>query len=268
MRDFYIAYQNFMLVGCISLLSIICLGSLAYHLGSTFRNMWRRTRSIAFILFVMGMILYGGSKNYISPSNTSTDENIDLYDISLTISNEVVEVSGVVQTNFVNAIITFKVSSDSVVPFPFWFRESSYQEWTNVTALATFTTAQPVLDSASSGSGTNVYTWTSFDWTNNYDHANWYIGTDLPAVDVDVEGDYIMLDEFCMTSKKVWIKFHIQEGLVIPEGTVIEIQRQTEQGAFEVVDEMPAVMEGSYTWHGFAVGKRTNWRLHMAITKD
>lgn len=268
MSNFIAAYQNFLMIACMSILLAMGLAYLTYKIAKGAKDVWKRTKSLGILALMAAGIIYGGSKSSISPANTSTDDEIDLLDIELVISNEVVEVAGNVETNFANATIVISVSEESPVPQPMWFRESVYQTWTNIMELATWTTAQPVLDPDLSGNGTNVYKWTSLDWTNNYSHASWYIGTDLPPVEIDVtDKDYIVLDEFNMTSKKVWIKFHLADEFSYPEGTKIEIQRKTENGAWRVVDELEAVRSGSYSWQGFAVGKRTVWRLHIAITE-
>lgn len=226
----------------------------------------RCRKSIPFTILLIGAIVCGGTKNITS--RTSTDENIDLLSAEIAISNRVETVEGVVQTNFYSATLVLKVSSDSVEPKPIWFRESRFNTWTNITEIATFDSPSPVLDQDSSGNGTNVFKWVSYDWTNNWNHAQWYIGTDLPAVEVDIEDDnYIIIDEFCMTSKRVRIKFHLNQAFNYPEGTTIAIQRKIEDRRFETVDEFIAIREGVYEWHGFEVGKRTEWRLHMAVTK-
>ena len=89
----------------------------------------------------------------------------------------------------------------------------------------------------------------------------------LKSADVD-DTDYIVLDEFCMTSRKVRIKFHLKADFEYPEGTEIEIQRQVGNKRFETIDVIPAVQNGVYEWMGFEVGQRTSWRLHIAITTD
>ena len=267
MKEAISLFQNIVMWACIIALAI---GGICWVMHSFFGQMistWKHTKSIAYLALIVICTYYGGSKSITN--KTSTDENIDLYDIDMSVSNIVEVVGAETNTIFVNRTLTIKVSEDSVVPQPIWFRENYYQTWTNVTQVATFETAQPVLDAEQSGNGTNVYVWVSTDWTNKYEHANWYIGTDLPAVHVDVDDtDFIVLDEFCMTSHKVRIKFHLKADFEYPEGTMIEIQRQVGNKRFETIDEIPAEQNGVYEWLGFEVGQRTSWRLHIAITTD
>lgn len=224
-------------------------------------------KSVPFAILLIVAIIYGATKNITS--KTSTDENIDLLFAGIEISNKVETVEGVVTTNFYSATLVLKVSPDSSEPKPMWFRESRLNTWTNVTNIATFDSLAPVFDPDSSGNGTNVFKWVSYDWSNNWNHAQWYIGTDPPAVEVDIDDDnYIIIDEFCMTSKRVRIKFHLNPAFNYPEGTTIAIQRKVEYRRFETVDEFIAIREGVYEWHGFEVGKRTEWRLHIAVTKE
>ena len=264
MKEIIATFQNIVTVACIAVLLAILFCCVSSRLRTIFKNGWCSFVCLGFTIF---MIYVGGSKNITS--KTSTDEGIDLIEMDMSVSNVVEEVEGVVQTNFHSRILTIKVTDESPIPFPMSFRENYYQPWTNVTSVATFDTPQPVLNSEQSGNGTNVYVWISRDWTNNFSHANWYIGTDLPAVHVDVDDTgYIVVDEFCITSKRVRIKFHLNPEFSYPEGTMIEVQRQIDNKRFEVVEEIEAVREGVFVWRGFEVGKRTKWRLHMAISTD
>ena len=265
--------QTGIMYACIAFLGVM-LASIALYKGNNiFLSFWRKTRSFPLVLLFVAGIIYGGSKSSVNKNKTSTDESIDLIDIGLNVSNVVSEVEGVVTTNFYSATLTITVTDESDPPYPLWIRDNNYQSWTNVNTLATWETANPVLDQSQSTTGTNVYVWVSYDWDESegkqWNYTQWYIGTDLPAVQVDVtDTDYIVLDEFNMTSKKVRIKFHLKSDFTYPEGSVIEVQRKTNNGRWEVVDELEAVQNGVYTWNGFCVDKRTVWRLHMAVTVE
>lgn len=263
MKEIIATFQNYVTIGCCAVLLFIAFCCTGNGLKTLFRNMtgWGAVCLVGFLVYI------GGTKSITN--NVATDENIDLIEMDMSVSNTVDVVDGVMQTNFYSRTLTIKVTSESQVPQPISFRDNYYQTWTNVTSVATFETQQPVLDAEQSGNGTNVYVWVSHDWTNNYSHSSWYIGTDLPAVHVDVDDTgYIIVDEFCITSKRVRIKFHLNPDFEYPEGSVIEIQRQVEDKRFEVVDEMEAVRNGVFVWRGFEVGRRTTWRLHMAVTAD
>lgn len=267
MNELISSFQSIVTVACIAALAIIGIIVLGRATGKYIAQYWREMRGFVGILMLIGVVFYGGSKNITN--KTSTDENIDLYSIDLSVSNIVEVVEGETNTTFHSRTLTIAVSDESTIPQPIWFRENQYQPWTNVTQVATFTTEHPVLDAEKSGNGTNVYVWTSFDWTNSYSHSSWYIGTDLPAVHVDVDDtDIIVLDEFNITSHKVRIKFHLKADFTYPEGTVIEIQRKVGNKRYETIDEIEATPNGVYEWFGFEVGNRTSWRLHIAVTTD
>ena len=270
MKEILSLIQDWIMYVSVGLLLCILVVALLKKIEPHLLEIGRTCRkNIPFSILLIISILYGGTKDNNITSKTSTDENIDLLYAGIEISNRVETVEGVVETNFYSATLVLKVSSGSADPKPIWFRESRLNTWTNVTDIATFESPAPVFDPGSSGNGTNVFKWVSYDWTNDWNHAQWYIGTDLPAVEVDIEDDkYIIIDEFCMTSKRVRIKFHLNPAFEYPEGTTIAIQRKVEDSTFETVDEFIAIREGIYEWHGFEVGKRTEWRLHIAITKD
>ena len=270
MEQIATTFQNYTMYACICALMVLGVFAFAAFAHNTMKDAWKRSRSLFLSVSFVASIIYGGSKGPVElASRTSTDDGIDLYSFVIVESNEVEVVSEDVSvTNYVGTYATLMVSSSSAAPKPIWFRDSTYNTWTNLSSIATWNTPEPVLDNSQSGNGTNVYVWVSSDLTNNYSHTFWYIGTTLPAVDVDVtDDDYILLDEFCMTSKKVHIKFHLNPNLEYPEGTEIEVQRRTgDYGQYEVVDTFPAEANGTYVWNGFAVGKRTRWRLHIAVT--
>ena len=236
----------------------------------TTARVWTATFRKDFMVgfLVVACTFYGGTKSIYN--KTSADEGINLLAISLDEIKEVVEQDGVVSTNVVGAKFTICTTPDSAIPQPIWFRDSNYHKWTNVVDVATWSPASaPVLNQELSGNGTNIYEWTSIDFTNNMKHAQWYIGTDLPWVQVDVtDKDYIFLDEVSITSKRVHIKFRLNPELDYPEGTIIEVQRKIENGRYEVVDTLEAIPEGIYQWNGFAVGVNSTWRLHIAITQE
>jgi hypothetical protein len=248
---------------------ILAILGVALFLG-TITKVWKATFRkhvvIGFLLVVC--TYYGGTKSIYN--KTSADEGINLLQITLDEIKKVVEENGIVSTNVVGAQFTIYTTPDSAIPYPIWFRDSNYQKWTNVVDVATWTpTAMPVLNHELSGSGTNVYEWTSVDFTNNMKHAQWYIGTDLPWVQVDVtDKDYIFIEEVSITSKRVHIRFSLNPELDYPEGTIIEVQRKIGNGKYEVVDTLEAIPEGIYQWNGFAVGVNSKWRLHIAITQE
>lgn len=267
MNELISSFQYVVAAACFAVLAVIGIIALGRITGKSLAQYWSGMRGFVGILMLIGVVYYGGSKNITN--KTSTDENIDLYSIDLSVSNIVEVVEGETNTTFHSRTFTIAVSEESAVPQPIWFRENQYQTWTNVTQVATFETEQPVLDAEKSGNGTNVYVWTSFDWTNSFNHAQWYIGTELPAVHVDVDDtDIIVLDEFNITSRKVRIKFHLNPEFTYPEGTVIEIQRKVGNKRYETIDEIEATPNGVYEWFGFEVGNNTSWRLHIAVTTD
>lgn len=226
-------------------------------------------RTLFALCMVVGAIMYGGSKSANITDRTEADEGIELFDVSLFESNLVEVVEGETNYIFQSRTMTIKVSEDSAVPTPVWFRENWFQAWTNVNTLATFATETPVLDSEQSGDGTNVYVWVSYDWTNSYSHSSWYIGTNLPPIHVEIgENDYVVMDEVLMTSSKIRIKFHLRSDLELPEGSVIEVQRKVDNMRYETIEEIPAVKSGVYERNGFEVGRTTTWRLYLSITKD
>ena len=272
MEQIFSAFQNYTMIVCVCALAAICAGVFAAQMVKAYGTAWKRTCSVGMMVFFIGATIYGGGKAAMElKDKTSTDDGIDLYSFKVSESNVVEVVSEEVSTtNYVGTFLTLAVADTSSAPKPIWFRDSTYNQWTNLTAIAEFNTTEPVLDADKSGNGTNVYVWVSSNWTNNFTHTYWYIGTNLPAVDVDVtDDDYIIIDEFCMTSKKVHIKFHLNSALEYPEGTEIYVERLTgDRGDYEVVDTFPAEANGTYVWNGFAVGKRTRWRLHISVTKS
>ena len=237
------------------------------------KDAFRRNRIGLFmsILCVTVFTYYGGTKSIYN--KTSADDNILLQEIDLSPIEEVVQISAeVFVTNIIGAKFTICVEPGSQAPQPIWFRNNNHETWTNVTDVAEWVPSEgPQYDPSLSGNGTNVYVWTTsnLDFTNHMNHAQYYIGTTLPPVEVDVTDDeYIFLDEISITSKRVHFKFHLNDVLTYPEGTKIAIQRNVENTTWEDVDTIDAVPAGQYNWNGFSVGKNSKWRLHLSIVKE
>ena len=248
---------------CFISMAILSLILFVVAVTRTFSKVARTNLSVLLIAVIC--VFYGGTKSITN--RTSTDKNIDILSISLDPIKEVQE--GGTVTNIIGAKFTICTTPESVLPNPIWFRDSNYSKWTNVTAVATWDTPTPILDMELTGGASNVYTWTSNDFTNHMKHAQWYVGVDLPSVQVDItDKEYIILDEVSITSKRVRFKFHLNPELEYPEGTVIEIQRSIDNRPYAVVDSLEAIPEGEYLWNGFSVGVDSKWRLHIAIVKE
>lgn len=255
------------------LLALAGLGCFAFAMKDKFSKVFVGGQGVLATAFLVAQIVYAAVKPYTN--QTRTDENIHL----LSFSAEPIEVinSDVGTTNIVGVIYTIVVDDTSSAPQPIWYRDSNSENWTNYALTNGWETAQPrlVLETASS----NVYQWVNNVITNNFAHQQWYIGTELPNVIIDVDDeDVLKIEEWSMTASNIKIRFTVSDSFTYPEGTVIQIQRgvnirsyrmsSKQYSEYETVDTIPIAASGTYTWNGFEVGRSTRWRLHITIIKE
>ena len=102
MNEVVSLFQHIVMWGCLIGLAIagICWAMRLSVIQMV--SAWKHTKSLAFLALVVVFTFYGGTKNITN--KTSTDENIDLYEFDMSVSN-IVEIVGS-ETNrvFVNII--------------------------------------------------------------------------------------------------------------------------------------------------------------------
>ena len=256
-------------------LALAGVGCLAF----AFKNMAEKARlvggvtGVCAVFVLVGMMVYAAVKPYTN--HTSSDDNIELYEFAAEpIEEELIDL-GV--TNIIGVTYIIAVSTSSSAPKPIWYRESNAENWTNYASAEGWTTPEPVLDH--SDGVTNFYKWVNNVITNEFDHRQWYIGTNLPDVIIDVDDDdVITINQWSMTSKNMKIVFTVADSFEYPEGTVIQVQRAVSTtdyrnkaqryGEYETIDSIPVATGGLYVWNGFEVGRSTRWRLRITIIEE
>lgn len=248
------------------------MGLIAFAMRKKLGGFCKRPSGFMVTAFLASLVVYAAVKDYTT--HTSSDANIELYGFSAEPIKQVIDSS---ITNIIGVTYLIQTSVASDAPQPIWWRQKSSDPWTNFGETNGWSTTAPVL--YKTDGGTNYYQWVNTQITNDFDHAQWYIGTELPNIIIDVDDeDILQITEWSQTAKNMRIKFTVADSFEYPEGTVIQIRRADNTnsytamserfGEYELVDTIPVVASGTYTWNGFSVGRSTKWSLRITIIEE
>jgi len=96
--------------------------------------------------------------------------------------------------------------------------------------------------------------------------AQWYIGTDLPPV--EIEGDGISILDFRDTSTNVVMTYTVERAVLGDNAGTVRVEMQEDSGAVWMEVRWDAVYGGAtntVTIPGFWIGRDTRWRVRLEV---
>lgn len=261
-------YQTFLMKACLGLLLAGGLALLAWRVLKTFRPL---LRNWCLALFVAGAVMYGGSKSITS--RTTHDDDIPLASADHWAGESVTNVPQSVReyygltTNstayvfgFTNA--TAMAGEGWLMDRGAFWRDSDHDQWSSVSSPNL--PGVSVFIASWAGAGGTNYAAVLYGSTNVAAKAMYHVGSDLPAVVVDVEGG-VTLDAFEMTSSRATVTYTVDAAALTGPGTVA-FDRMDAGGEWQTVRTVEAVAgRHSEVFYGFMVGKRTMWRVRLLV---
>lgn len=199
----YALYQHVLLVVCAAALVCVGVAALFAALAPILNTVWSKWlrldgwgRSVCTAGFAFA-VLYGGSKGFWTPvRDGGADEGIGLVGIYTGVSNDVVEVAGVVTTNHIPMVAVMWTNGTVTAATPVSYRASNTNDWT----AAVKTNPEIVTEGT-----TNILQFVVSEDLSGY--PMWWAGDDLPAtiitsVSIDITAyvetaDYIRIEWAC-----------------------------------------------------------------------
>lgn len=261
-------YQTFLMKVCLGLL---LAGGLWLLARWVLRGVGPVLRNWALALLAVGAVMYGGSKSITS--RTTHDDDIPLASADHWAGESITNVPQSVReyygltTN--STAYVFGFTNSTALAGEGWlmdrgafWRDSDHDQWSSVSSPNLPGTSVSITSWAGTG-GTN-YAAVLYGSTNVAVKAMYHVGSDLPAVVVDVEGG-VTLDAFEMTSRRATVTYTVDAAALTGPGTVA-FDRMDAGGEWQTVRTVEAVAgQHSEVFYGFMVGRRTMWRVRLLV---
>lgn len=235
-------------------------------------------RQIAALACVVLIVHYGGSKSIMN--KTGHDDDIPLADAQyypgasvtnvLAYDASYLDYTGtnvfVYAFGFTNGIDASEWAMGDQNP-NVWYRENNRQAWTNITSG--LPDGVSLSEAIKHNRGTTNFVYYSYVGTNKWQHAQFYVGDNLPAVYVDIEGG-ITLDRCDMTSKMVTITYTVSEETVAGRDATVTFERLDFGGRLWQTIRTEEATAGTHTaeFPGFMVDLRRMWRIRLDVAVD
>ncbi len=202
----------------------------------------------AVVVLAIAAIIHGGTKNI--RNRFASDPGITVTKAELTVPTNATD----------NAFLVYSwIGPDESQPLH--IRESVHESWG-------FLGEGWLFDDRMYENGTNTVTWwVDAPASNILPHAMYYLGNDLPPVEID--GDGVTVEEFLATSKAVTIRYAVNPSALGNSGGAVSIEKQ---GADNVWMELYRLsiaqpVTNTVTFPGFWVGERTRWRVRLEVNQ-
>lgn len=191
-------------------------------------------------------IIYGGTKNITN--RFAADPGLTVTNAELTVPTNDVD----------NAILTCSwIGPDKAQQLH--VRESIHETWGLLGMEWLF-------DGRLYENGTNTVTWwVAAPASNILPHAMYYLGDDLPPVEIDGEG--VTIEEFLPTSKGVTIRYAVNPSALGDSGGAVSIEKQGTDDVWMELYRLSIAqpVTNTVTFPGFWVGERTRWRVRLEV---
>lgn len=255
--DFYGTYQAVVLwlcgFGLVVLGAWLFFAWAAPYLDRMYRE-WlhldRFGKAVALVC-VVGAVMYGGSKGWIVPPNTGGDDGYGLTTIEVQTTNIVVSAEVTNQATLVQAHFT---GTGVTAETPMWVRDSASNEWTRVelsNVVVTVDLATNVLSGVASG-----------DWTR---WRYWWLGNDLPAVEIDIVVSGIDLLRVVEGSKQMGFLFTCDDA----RATTYRVQYMRDSDtAWQTAATGEMAATNAVVVSGFWIDRNTRWRISSEVGGD
>ena len=202
---------------------------------------------------VCAAAMYGGSKNagWNAVQNHGGDTAFGVVLIETQGTNAVETVGGVVTTNAMTWVQAHYTGSGVTNGTPIWVRNSSSNEWTQVVLANSAVTVDL---------STNVYSGVASGDLSAWKY--WWLGVDLPAVEIDIETLGINLLQVTETAQSMGFLFTCDDD----RATAWKVQyKRGNASAWETAATGAMATTNAVGVSGFWVGETTAWRIASEI---